>query len=177
MAMSCNNESVYWSKFRGKKRNEKFTIFTCYKEDIKFIRFSVHATHELINQVGAHAVTAAMHVNNNLILKQSEKLKSSPVFSEAQACCYCSTHSVLQEWKFAFFSFVWIKFRKNFMHGKLRLIRPAFLLPKYDFYLFRVMFQICKSLSTRMDVFPPLSVAYFIAVEVFCTIPFAEGFI
>jgi hypothetical protein len=39
------------------------------------------------------------------------------------------------------------------MHGKLRLIRSAFLLLKYDYDLFRVMFQICKSSSMRLNVF------------------------
>jgi hypothetical protein len=62
------------------------------------------------------------------------------------------------------------------MHGKLRLIRSAFILPKYEYDLFRVMFQICKSSNIRMNGFPPLSVAYFTAVKV-PTIPIAEGFI
>lgn len=50
-------------------KNSQFV--TCYKDDIRFIHFSVHATHEVISQVGVHAVTEVMHVNNNLILKQN----------------------------------------------------------------------------------------------------------
>jgi hypothetical protein len=89
-------------KIQEKKNEMKNSRFvTCYKDDIRFIHFSVHVTHELISQVEFHAVTEVMHVNNNLILKQNEMLKSSPIFSglkfqavtlyEAQACCCYST--------------------------------------------------------------------------------------